>query len=95
MTHIHKFRLPIRYRHPNALRNLVWAVAIGLAAYGLWYSITEARRGYLLVTEAEARIAQAEAGKAELLAVLNGEVAMVDYAGKYAVIERVLWEVRK
>lgn len=94
MTHIRKYRFPIKYRHPDALRNTAWAIAIMLAVYGLWYSVTSVRAGYLLVSEAEARIAKAEADKQELLAVLNGKLAMVGYAGKYAVIERVVWEVR-
>lgn len=94
MTHIHKFRLPIKYRHPNALRRAVYTILTLLAVYGLWWSVTAARAGYQLVTEAEARIAKVEADKQELLAVLNGKLAMVEYAGEYAVIERVVWEVK-
>lgn len=95
MTHIHKYRLPIRHRHPNALRHIAWAVAILLAVYGLWYSVTAARAGYTLVTEAEARIAKAEADTQELHDVLKGKLSMIDWDGvsKYAVIERVTWEV--
>lgn len=95
MTHIHKYRLPIRHRHPNALRHVAWAVVILLAVYGLWWSVTSARAHYLLVSEAEARIAKAEADTQELVEVLNGRLAMVEYAGKYAVVEQVIWEVRK
>lgn len=92
MNHIRKYRLPIRYRHPNALRNLVWAIAILLAAYGLWWSITEARGMYLTVVEAEQRIAQAEIEKQEILAVLNGSLVMIDPVGQYAHVARVEWD---
>lgn len=97
MTHIHKYKLPIRHRHPNALRHIAWAVAILLAVYGLWWSVTSARAGYRLVTEAEARIAKAEVDTQELIEVLNGKLAMIDTedGAKYAVIERVAWEVMK
>lgn len=95
MTHIHKYKLPIRYRHPNALRRLAWTVVICFAVYGAWYSVTTAQAHYLLVVEAEARIAKVEGDRQELLDVLNGKLSMVDYAGKYAVVERVTWEVRK
>lgn len=54
MTHIHKYRLPIRHRHPNALRHITWAIVILLAVYGLWYSITSARAGYQIYAQHEA-----------------------------------------
>lgn len=96
MTHIHRYKLPIRHRHPNALRHLAWTIAILLAVYGLWWSVTSARAHYLLVTEAEARIAKAEADRQEVHDVLKGKLSMIDWDGvsKYAVIERVTWEVR-
>jgi len=97
MTHIHKFRLPIKYRHPNALRNLIWAVAIGLAVYGLWYSVTSAREQYLLVVEADARVA-AESLRADR-AMDDVKLAMRMLSGKHPVmtedglaIARVEWQ---
>lgn len=34
MTHIHRYKLPIKHRHSNALRHIAWAIAILLAVYG-------------------------------------------------------------
>lgn len=56
MTHIHKYRLPIKYRHPNGVRNLLLIVGILLAIYGLWWSVTSARAGYQLYTHANERV---------------------------------------
>lgn len=56
MTHIHRYKLPIRHRHPNALRHLAWAIAILLAVCGLWYSVTSARAGYQIYTQHEALV---------------------------------------
>lgn len=56
MTHIHRYKLPIRHRHPNALRHLAWTVAIMLAVYGLWWSVTSARAGYMVYTQHEALV---------------------------------------
>lgn len=54
MTHIHKFRLPIKHHHLNALRHIAWAIAILLAVYGLWWSVTSARVGYQIYAQHEA-----------------------------------------
>lgn len=59
MTHIHKYKLPIRHRHPNTLRHIAWAVAILLAVYGLWWSVTSARAHYLIYTQHEALVVAA------------------------------------
>lgn len=59
MTHIHKYRLPIKYRHPNGVRNLLLIVGILLAIYGLWWSVTSARAGYQLYVHAHERVTAA------------------------------------
>lgn len=56
MTHIHKYKLPIRHRHPNTLRHIAWAVAILLAVYGLWWSVTSARTGYRIYAQHDALV---------------------------------------
>lgn len=94
MTHIHKFRLPIRHRHPNALRHIAWTAVILLAVYGLWWSMTSARAHYLLVSGAEARIARSDADKQELLDVLAGRLQMVEPVGDtMAKVATIKWEL--
>lgn len=44
------------------------------------------------VNTAAEQVAKAERDRQELLEVLNGKRGMVEYAGKYIVIERVTWE---
>lgn len=68
-----------------------WTVAVivlGLSGFGAYWMTTN-------YVESDAKVRKAEADRQELLDVLNGKLAMVEYAGKYAVIERVTWEVLK
>lgn len=71
----------------------VWLIAVvvlGLALYGATHTV-------MLYAEADARVMKAEADKQELLDVLNGKLAMIDteHGSRYAVVERVTWEVVK
>lgn len=94
MTPAYKYRLPtklpIKHRHPNALRNAVWAIVIVLAVYGLWYSVSAARAHYLLITEVEQRIAIAYADRDMLLEILRGKRPAMTEDGME--IAKVTWE---
>lgn len=79
------------YRRKPFFRKLGWCILILLAVYGLWFSVTQ----HQMYAEAGMRIAKAETEREMLLAVLNGKAQMVEYAGKYAVVERVTWEVKE
>lgn len=90
MTPIHKHRLPIKYRHPNTLRNTLYAIGIASAVIFLWWSITAARAAYLTVVEAESRIAAAEVDRDMLLEILRGNRPATTEDGlEFA---RVAWE---
>lgn len=97
MTNIHKYKLPIRHRHPNALRHIAWAIAILLAVYCLWYSVTSARAGYRLVTEAEALVMAANEQRDNAMADVILAMKMLDGAHHISTddgleVARVEWE---
>lgn len=90
MTPTRKYRLPIKHRHPNALRNAVWAIVIVLAARGLWYSITTAHTAYIRYVDADKLIAVAEADRDMALDILRGNrPAMTEDKLQFA---KVTWE---
>jgi hypothetical protein len=90
MKQTYKYRLHIRHRYPGLLRNAILAVAVMLALYGLYWSVTTAREGYLLYTEAEERVARANANVELAFAILKGEHPAMTEDG--AQVARVTWE---
>lgn len=76
---------------------IVAALVLGLSGYGAYWVTTNYVEADAKVKMAEARVDKAEADTQELHDVLKGKLSMVDWDGvsKYAVIERVTWEVRK
>lgn len=90
MTPIHKCRLRIKHRYPNALRHTVWAIVIILAACGLWYSITTAHTAYLRYVDVDKLIAVAEADRDLAMDILRGNrPAMTEDKLQFA---KVTWE---
>lgn len=85
-----KYKLPLRHRHPTAMRNTLLVIATLLALYGLYWSVTTARAGYLLYVEADERVAQANANVELAYAILQGEHPVVTEDG--AQVARVTWE---
>lgn len=85
-----KYKLPLRYRHPELLRNTILAIAILLALYGLYWSVTTARAGYLLYAEADERVARANANVELAYAILRGEHPVVTDDREQ--VARVTWE---
>ena len=85
-----KYKLPLLIRYPNAMRNTLVTVAALLALYGLYWSVTEATDAYLLYSEADDRVARANANVELAYAILQGERPVVTEDG--AEVARVTWE---
>lgn len=88
-----KYKLPLRYRYPNAMRNTLLIIGALLALYGLYWSITSAREGYLLYVEADERVARANANVELAFAILQGARPVVTEDG--AQVARVTWHKTK
>lgn len=56
---MNKYRLPFKYRHPNAIRNTLLIIGILLAVYGLWWSCQSVRAGYRIYTQHKAMVTAA------------------------------------
>lgn len=82
--------LPIKYRYPNAMRNTLLIIGTLLALYGLYWSVTTARAGYLLYVEADDRVGRANANVELAFAILRGERPVMTADGEQ--VARVTWE---
>lgn len=85
-----KYKLRFAHRHPGLLRNTMLTIAAALALYGLYWSITTARAGYLLYVEADERVARANANVELAYAILQGEHPVMTADGEE--VARVTWE---
>ncbi len=84
-----KYKLLLRYRYPSALRNTLLAIAVILALYGLWWSITSVREAHAVYVEADERVARANANVELAYAILRGEHPVITEDG--AQVARVTW----
>lgn len=84
-----RYKLPLRDRYPGLLRNTLLAIAVMFALYGLYWSVTTARAGYLLYAEADERVARANANVELAYAILRGERPIITEDG--AQVARVTW----
>lgn len=81
-----KYRHHIRKASTGAIVLCLCAV-VGIGAYKM------ASRYIWATTEAQNAVKQAEADRDQVVAVLNGKLAMVDQSGKYAKVAQVSWVV--
>lgn len=85
-----KYNLPLRYRYPNAMRNTLLIIVAMLALCSLYLSATAVWEGYLLYTEADERVARANANVELAFATLKGEHPVMTEDGSQ--VARVTWE---
>lgn len=85
-----KYKLHLRYRYPNAMRNTLLAIAVILALYGLWWSITSVREAHAVYVEADERVGRANANVELAFAILQGERPVMTEDGLQ--VARVTWE---
>lgn len=79
------------YRRRPFFRRCAWGVAILLAAIFLWFSVKQ----HMMYADSAAQIAEAHADVEKLLDILRGKKGMAEYAGKYLVIEKVVWQLEE
>ena len=84
-----KYKLPLRYRYPNAMRNTLLAISVLLALYGLYWSITSVKEAHAVYVEADERVARANANVELAFAILKGERPVVTEDGEQ--VARVTW----
>lgn len=84
-----KYKLPLRDRYPNLLRNTLLAIATILALYGLWWSVTSVREAHAVYVEADERVERANANVELAFAILQGERPVITEDG--AQVARVTW----
>ena len=95
-----RYKLPWYKRKHDRLKiliqRIVWGVLCLITLYGFWYSLQSHRRheqASLFLSEAALQAAKKEKEVQDLYDVLNGRKQMLEFAGKYLIIERVTWEL--
>jgi hypothetical protein len=76
---MNRYKLPIKYRHPNGIRNALYALLCILAACLLWHATVEGGKAWRLYSDARYLVDSYRAETEELrndqhklLAMLNG-----------------------
>ena len=94
-----RFRPRWRDRYHDRMKNLLtrtgWTVAILLAGYGLWYSVSTVRNHDSLVSAAQAETAKAKADLREVHEILAGRVAMRTEGKEYYEFATIKWTAAK
>jgi len=95
-----RFRPRWRDRYQDRMKNFLtrtgWAIAIILAGYGLWYSVSTVRNHNHIVAQAEARAMKAEANLHEAHEILAGRYPHMRTEGKdYYEFANITWTAAK
>ncbi|OGT01864.1 MAG: hypothetical protein A2143_02270 [Gallionellales bacterium RBG_16_57_15] len=79
----------------NLLTRAYWTVAILIAVYGLWYSVSTVRNHNSLVSAAQAETVKAKADLHEVHEILAGRLAMRTEGKEYYEFARIKWTAAK